>query len=229
MKRVQVAFCMLMLSFGLCAAGEMPEIGDNSDRISYSIGYQIGGDFKRQGTDLKADLVVQGIRDALKGDKPRMTPEEMNRTLVELKRKVTAAQQEEQKRVAEKNLAEGKKFLQENAKKEGIATLPSGLQYQVIEKGSGNSPKKTDSVTVQYKGTLVDGTEFDSSYKRGIPATLRANGVIAGWSEALQLMKPGAKWRLYIPSNLAYGERGSGVKIPPNSTLIFEVELLKVN
>lgn len=229
MKRVYVAVGMLMLSFGLCAAGEPPEIGDNNDRISYSLGYQIGGDFKRQGTDLKADLVVQGIQDALKGDKPRMTPEEMNRTLVELKRKVTAAQQEEQKRAAEKNLAEGKKFLQENAKKEGVATLPSGLQYRVIEKGSGDSPKKTDSVTVHYKGTLADGTEFDSSYKRGIPATLRVNGVIAGWSEALQLMKPGAKWRLYIPSNLAYGERGSGVKIPPSSTLIFEIELLKVN
>lgn len=172
---------------------------------------------------------MQGIQDALKGDKSRMTPEEMNRTLVELKRKVTAAQQEEQKRAAEKNLVEGKEFLRENAKKEGVATLPSGLQYQVIANGSGNSPKKTDNVTVHYKGTLVDGTEFDSSNKRGIPATLRVNGVIAGCSEALQLMKPGGKWRLHIPSNLAYGERGSGVKIPPNSTLIFEVELLKVN
>ena len=160
-----------------------------------------------------------------------MTPEEMNRTLVELKRKVTAAQQEEQKRAAEKNLAEGKKFLQENAMKEGVVALSSGLQYQVIEEGVGESPKKTDSVTVQYKykGTLIDGTEFDSSYKRGKPATFRVDGVIAGWTEALQLMKPGAKWKLFIPSNLAHGERGSGAKIPPNSTLVFEVELLKVN
>jgi len=158
-----------------------------------------------------------------------MPPEEMNRTLVELKRKSRRHRRRKQKRAAEKNLAEGKKFLQENAKKEGVTILPSGLQYQVIEKGSGDSPKRTDTVTVQYKGTLLDGTEFDSSYKRGYPATFRVTGVIAGWTEALQLMKPGAKWRLFIPSNLAYGERGSSSKIPPNSTLIFEVELIKVN
>jgi FKBP-type peptidyl-prolyl cis-trans isomerase FklB len=218
-----------MLSFGLCVAGEAPEIRDENDRISYSVGYQIGGDFKRQGVDLKSDLVVQGIQDALKGDKPRMAPEEMKRTLVELKRKVTVPQQEERKMAAEKSRVEGEAFLGENAKKEGVVTLPSGLQYKILKDGTGASPQATDNVTVHYRGTLVDGTEFDSSHKRNQPATFRVNGVIRGWTEALQRMKPGAKWQLFIPAKLAYGERGTGSAIPPNSALIFEVELLKVN
>jgi FKBP-type peptidyl-prolyl cis-trans isomerase FklB len=158
-----------------------------------------------------------------------MTPEEMNKTLVELKRKVTAAQQEERKMAAEKSRAEGEAFLAENAKKEGVVTLPSGLQYKILKDGAGASPQATDNVTVHYRGTLIDGTEFDSSHKRNQPATFRVSGVIRGWTEALQRMKPGAKWRLFIPAKLAYGERGTGSAIPPNSALIFEVELLKVN
>ena len=229
MKRSLVAITLLILSFGLCEAGEAPGILDENDRISYSLGYQIGGDFKRQGTDLKSDLVVQGIQDALKGDKPRMAPEEMKKTLVELKRKVTATQQEERKMSAEKSRAEGETFLAENAKKEGVVTLPSGLQYKILKEGTGASPQATDNVTVHYRGTLIDGTEFDSSHKRNQPAIFRVNGVIRGWTEALQMMKPGAKWQLFIPAKLAYGERGTGSAIPPNSGLIFEVELLKVN
>jgi FKBP-type peptidyl-prolyl cis-trans isomerase FklB len=229
MKRSLVAITLLILSFGLCEAGEAPGILDENDRISYSLGYQIGGDFKRQGTDLKSDLVVQGIQDALKGDKPRMAPEEMKKTLVELKRKVTATQQEERKMVAEKSRAEGETFLAENAKKEGVVTLPSGLEYKILKEGTGASPQATDNVTVHYRGTLIDGTEFDSSHKRTQPAIFRVNGVIRGWTEALQMMKPGAKWQLFIPAKLAYGERGTGSAIPPNSALIFEVELLKVN
>ena len=218
----------MVLFFGVGFAGEKPEVKGENDRISYSVGYQVGGDFKRQGVDLNPDLLVKGVQDALSGAKPLMSQQEMNKTLVDLKRKVVSAQREEQKKAAEKNLADGKIFIEENGKKEGVATLPSGLQYKVIEKGSGASPKKTDTVTVNYKGTLIDGSEFDSSYKRGKPATFRVDGVIAGWTEALQLMKPGAKWKLFIPSNLAYGERGAGAKIPPNATLIFEVELLSV-
>jgi FKBP-type peptidyl-prolyl cis-trans isomerase FklB len=229
MKRSLVAITLLILSFGLCEAGEAPGILDENDRISYSLGYQIGGDFKRQGTDLKSDLVVQGIQDALKGDKPRMAPEEMKKTLVELKRKVTATQQEERKMSAEKSRAEGETFLAENAKKEGVVTLPSGLEYKILKEGTGASPQATDNVTVHYRGTLIDGTEFDSSHKRNQPAIFRVNGVIRGWTEALQMMKPGAKWQLFIPAKLAYGERGTGSAIPPNSALIFEVELLKVN
>lgn len=153
----------------------------------------------------------------------------MRTTLVNLKKKISVAQQQQQKQQADKNLAEGKAFLEENGKKEGVKTLPSGLQYKVIQEGSGKMPAASDTVTVHYRGTLIDGAEFDSSYKRGKPATFRADRVIAGWKEALQLMKPGAKWQLFIPGPLAYGERGAGAKIPPNSTLIFEVELISIN
>jgi FKBP-type peptidyl-prolyl cis-trans isomerase FklB len=229
MKHALVAAIFLAFSFGLCAAGEAPEIRDENDKISYSIGHQIGGDFKRQGVELRSDLVVKGIKDATEGAKPMMAPEEMNRTLVDLKRKVTVAQQEEGKKMAEKNRAAGEAFLAENGKKEGVVTLPSGLQYKVLKEGAGESPAPTARVTVQYRGTLLDGTEFDSSYKRNQPATFKVNGVIRGWTEALQLMKPGAKWQLFIPANLGYGDRGAGPLIPPGSTLIFEVELLSVN
>ncbi|MHA2219485.1 MAG: FKBP-type peptidyl-prolyl cis-trans isomerase [Candidatus Hodarchaeales archaeon] len=131
--------------------------------------------------------------------------------------------------MSEKNKKEGEEYLAENKKKEGIITTQSGLQYKVLKKGTGKIPKSTDTVTVNYRGTLIDGTEFDSSYRRGQPASFKVNGVIRGWTEALQLMKEGAKWQLYIPSNLAYGERGAGRNIGPNSTLIFEVELISIN
>ena len=218
-----------VIFLGVGFAADNPNVKEEKDKVSYSVGYQVGGDFKRQGVELNPELLVKGVQDAMSGAKPLMTQQEMNKTLVDLKKKIVTAQREEQKKAADKNLADGKKFLESNAKKEGVTTLPSGLQYKVVAKGTGASPKKTDSVTVHYKGTLLDGTEFDSSYKRGQPATFRVDGVIAGWTEALQLMKPGAKWQLFIPANLAYGERGAGSRIGPNSTLIFEVELIKVN
>jgi FKBP-type peptidyl-prolyl cis-trans isomerase FklB len=137
-----------------------------------------------------------------------------------------AAVQQELKEKAEKNLVESEKFLAENKAKEGVKTTASGLQYKVLKEGEGPSPKVGDTVTVNYRGTLIDGTQFDSSYDRGEPATFPLTGVIPGWTEALQLMKKGSKWMLYIPPNLAYGERGAGNRIPPNSTLIFEVELI---
>jgi len=139
-----------------------------------------------------------------------------------------AQQQAKHAQQAPKNLKEGEAFLVENAKKEGVVTLESGLQYQVITPGTGNAPKATDKVTTHYRGTLIDGTEFDSSYKRGQPATFPVKGVIAGWTEALQLMKVGAKWQLFIPANLAYGKRGAGGKIGPNATLIFDIELISI-
>jgi FKBP-type peptidyl-prolyl cis-trans isomerase FklB len=229
MKRILITAVLAVVAIGVSLAAEKPDLKNENDKISYSVGYQVGGDFRRQGVELDPDLLVKGMQDAMSGGKPLMTQEEMNKTLVDLKRKVVTAQREEQKKAAEKNMAEGKKFLEGNARKDGVTTLPSGLQYKVTAKGTGASPKKTDSVTVHYKGTLIDGTEFDSSYKRGKPATFRVDGVIAGWTEALQLMKPGAKWQLFIPANLAYGERGAGSRIGPNRTLIFEVELIKVN
>jgi len=219
----------MVLFLGVGFAAEKPEMKGENDRVSYSVGYQVGGDFKRQGVELNPDLLVKGIQDAMKGSKPLMTEQEMRKTLVDLKKKIVADQRKQQEEQGQKNLAEGKAFLAENAKKKGVVTLPSGLQYKVIEKGNGTSPRKTDSVTVNYRGTLIDGTEFDSSYKRGKPATFRVDGVIPGWTEALQRMKPGAKWQLFIPAKLAYGGRAAGPRLGPNSTLIFEVELIKVN
>jgi FKBP-type peptidyl-prolyl cis-trans isomerase FklB len=157
-----------------------------------------------------------------------MTDQEITEVMTAFQKEIMAKQQEMQKKLGEKNKAEGEAFLAENKKKEGVKTLPSGLQYKVIKAGAGKKPKATDTVTVQYRGSLVNGTEFDSSYKRGTPATFPVTGVIPGWTEVLQLMEVGAKWEVVIPSNLAYGERSAGAQIGPNSTLIFEVELISV-
>jgi FKBP-type peptidyl-prolyl cis-trans isomerase FklB len=157
-----------------------------------------------------------------------MTAEEIRATITSLQQRLMASQQKVLKEQAAKNLSVSKAFLAENGKKEGIKTLPSGLEYKVLTEGSGKMPKAEDTVTVHYKGTLIDGTEFDSSYKRGQPATFKVKGVIKGWTEALQLMKEGSKWQLFIPPELGYGERAAGPQIPPNSALIFEVELISV-
>ena len=228
MKQMVIAFVNVMLLFGVCSAGEKLDLKNEKVRLSYSVGYQVGGDFLRQGTDINPELLLKGVEDALAGNEPLMTPQEMRTTLVELQKTVTAAQEQKRKAEAETNLLAGKAFLSENANKEGIKTLPSGLQYKVIAEGSGRTPKAEDTVTVHYRGTLIDGTEFDSSYSRGKPATFGVGRVIAGWTEALQLMKEGAKWQLFIPPELAYGDKQTG-KIEPNSTLIFEVELISVN
>jgi FKBP-type peptidyl-prolyl cis-trans isomerase FklB len=221
---------MLLVAFlsVVCLAGETPALKDGKEKISYSVGYQIGGDFKRQGVELDTDLLVKGIRDAAGGAEPRVPPQEMRKTLVDLKRKVEADERRRRREQAGKHRAEGEAFLAANGKKEWVVTLPSGLQYKVLAAGKGKSPNPTDNVTVHYRGTLVDGTEFDSSYKRNTPATFKADRVIAGWKEALPMMKEGAKWQLFVPSKLAYGEQGSGSKIPPDSTLVFEIELISV-
>jgi FKBP-type peptidyl-prolyl cis-trans isomerase FklB len=221
---------MLLVAFlsVVCLAGETPALKDGKEKISYSVGYQIGGDFKRQGVELDTDLLVKGIRDAAGGAEPRVPPQEMRKTLVDLKRKVEADERRRRREQAGKHRAEGEAFLAANGKKEWVVTLPSGLQYKVLAAGKGKSPNPTDNVTVHYRGTLVDGTEFDSSYKRNAPATFGADRVIAGWKEALPMMKEGAKWQLFVPSKLAYGEQGSGSKIPPDSTLVFEIELISV-
>jgi FKBP-type peptidyl-prolyl cis-trans isomerase len=180
-------------------------------------------------TDLDAEVLGAAIQDALSGKESRLSDEEMRAAVASLQERTVTAMQASRKEQVQKNLAEGEKFLAENKTKEGVKTTASGLQYRVIDEGEGPSPKAGDSVTVHYRGTLVDGTEFDSSYQRGKPATFPLTGVIPGWTEALQLMKKGSKWVLFIPSDLAYGERGAGNRIPPNSTLIFEVELLSMN
>ena len=221
---------ILVVAFlsGICIAGDKPELKDEKEKINYSIGYQLGGDFKRQGVELDPDLLVKGIRDAVGGAEPRLSPQEMKKTLVDLKKKVEADDRMRRREETGKYRAAGEAFLAANGKKEGVATLSSGLQYKVLAEGKGKSPNPTDNVTVHYRGTLVDGTEFDSSHKRNKPATFGVDRVIPGWKEALPMMKEGAKWMLFVPAKLGYGDRGAATKIPPNSTLIFEVELISV-
>ena len=213
---------------GMAFAQQKSDLKDKQDQLSYSVGYQVGGDLKDQDIDFDPDVLLKGIKDGLLGAAPKMTPDDMNSALVTLKQELVAKQQAEQKQTAEENVRKGEAFLAENAKRNGVTVLPSGLQYQVLVKGLGAKPKATDTVTVHYRGTLIDGTEFDSSFKRNQPTRLQLNRVIAGWSEALQLMSEGSKWKLFVPAPLAYGEREVG-PIPPNSTLIFDVELIDVN
>jgi FKBP-type peptidyl-prolyl cis-trans isomerase FklB len=198
------------------------------DKVSYSMGLDIGRMLKMQNVDVDLELVTRGFKDAYTGNQSLLTDEEMQEVLTNFKKEFIAKQQELAKQQGEKNKKEGEIFLETNKKKEGVQTLPSGLQYKVLKAGAGKKPTATDTVTVHYRGTLIDGKEFDSSYRRGKPATFPVNGVIPGWTEALPLMEEGAKWELFIPSNLAYGERSAGGDIGPNATLIFEVELISI-
>jgi FKBP-type peptidyl-prolyl cis-trans isomerase len=205
-------------------------LSNQQDKLSYSFGQNIGNSLKQQQIELNLDLLMKGIQDAVAGKESLLTTEEMRNVLKEYQEERIAKLAAERKKLAETNLQEGEAFLTANKAKEGVITLPSGLQYKVITQGSGKTPKATDQVTTHYRGTLIDGTEFDSSYKRGKPATFAVNQVIAGWTEALQLMKEGDKWQLFIPAKLGYGERGvPGGKIGPNATLIFDIELISVN
>ena len=194
------------------------------DKMSYVIGMDIGNNLKRQSIDVDPNILAKAIKDALAGQKPLLSDQEIRETMAAHQNEMKAKQEA----LAKKNKEQGDAFLAGNKKKEGVKTLPSGLQYKVIKAGKGKKPKPDDSVTTQYRGTLIDGTEFDSSYKRGQPATFKVSGVIPGWTEALQLMEEGAKWQLFIPPNLAYGERGAGGVIGPNATLIFEIELISI-
>jgi FKBP-type peptidyl-prolyl cis-trans isomerase FklB len=198
------------------------------EKMSYAIGVDIGNMLSKQPVDMDVDSFLKGAHDVLKKNKLLLTDQELKDILTVLQKEMVAKQEERVKAVAEKNKKDGEAFLAENKKKEGVKTVSSGLQYKVIKEGTGKVPKATDTVTVNYRGTLIDGTEFDSSYKRGQPATFPVNGVIKGWTEALQLMKTGSKWQLFVPSDLAYGDRGAGPQIGPNSVLIFEVELLSI-
>lgn len=189
-----------------------------ADSVSYSIGKNIGGDLKQKKYDWNVDAIAHGIQDAIDGNDSLITFEQAQQLLMNLQTELSGE-------AAKK----GKAFLEENKKKEGVKVTDDGLQYKVLKEGTGPKPSPTDKVTVHYKGTLVDGTIFDSSYDRGEPVVFQVNRVIPGWQEGLQLMKEGAKYMLYIPSDLAYGERGMAPKIGPNETLIFEVELLKVS
>lgn len=201
---------------------------NEKDQVSYSIGMNIGSNFKKQGIDINPDVLIMAIRDTTTGDKTRLTEKEMMDTLNGYQAQMMARKADKAKVVGEKNRVDGVKFLEENKKKADVKSTASGLQYKVLTAGAGATPTATDTVKTHYRGTLIDGTEFDSSYKRGEPATFPVNGVIKGWTEALQLMKVGSKWQLFIPSALAYGERGAGADIGPDAVLIFDIELLDI-
>lgn len=228
MRVLMAAIVCAVLLAGQVFAEEQPVLKDQKDKVSYSIGTDIANNLKKQSIDVDPDLLARGIKDAYSGSKPLLTEKEVHDTLTAFQKEMMAKMQEKQKKAGDKNKIDGEAFLAENKKKDGVKTLPSGLQYSVIKEGAGKMPKATDTVTVNYKGTLIDGTEFDSSYRRGQPVSFPVNGVIAGWTEALQLMKEGAKWQLFIPSSLAYGEKGAGNTIGPNAVLIFEVELISI-
>ena len=225
-SRLVIILC-LVLAAGPVLAGETLELKTKKDKVSYAIGLDMGNNLKKSDLEIDPDILARAIKDVMSGGKTVMTDQEAKETLMALQKEIQAKQQERNKAIGEKNKKDGDEYLAKNKKKAGVKTLPSGLQYKVITEGKGKSPKATDTVTVNYAGTLIDGTEFDSSYKRGQPVSFPVGGVIKGWTEALQLMKEGSKWQLVIPSDLAYGEQGRP-GIPPNSVLIFEVELISI-
>ena len=202
-------------------------------QVSYIIGRDLARNFAQQGLDLDVDTLAGALKEGLQGLPSRLTQEEMQTAMQQLQEQIGGADEDDNtpdpETMNNNNKAEGEAFLAQNAGKAGVTTLPSGLQYEVITQGTGAQPSLKSSVTTHYHGTLINGTVFDSSYQRGQPATFPVNGVIAGWTEALQLMPEGSKYRLYIPSDLAYGKRGAGRDIPGDTALIFDVELLKVN
>ena len=228
MKCVVVILLSVFALFSGGLADEKEKLNNQRDKESYSLGHQFGQSLKTQGLDINLDVYISGIKDFLDGKQPLMTQEEIRATISELQKRVMSVREKELKEMAEKNLAQTKAFLEENKKKEGIKVLPSGLQYKVLTEGSGRIPKAEDKVAVHYRGTLINGTEIDSSYKKGQPAIFEVGGLIRGFSEALQLMKEGAKWQIFIPPELGYGKTGAGGVVQPNSALIFEVELISV-
>ena len=226
---------MKNLLFAVIAAGmgaslfaaDQTVLKDEKDKISYGYGMEIGKNLKRQGIEINPDLLAQGLKATLSGDKTLLTEDEVRQTMMAFQQKMQASRMEKQKKEGEENKAKGEAFLAENKKKEGVQTTSSGLQYKVITKGTGPMTKADDTVVTHYRGTLIDGTEFDSSYKRGEPAKFGVTQVIKGWTEALQMMPVGSKWQLFIPGDLAYGP-GGRPGIPPNATLLFDIELLSI-
>lgn len=216
---------LLLLIFTTSAvAADSAKLDTEKKKLSYIVGYSFGSQLKKGNMDIDPKVISQAISDAQSGKKPALSDEEM-KTVME---SFQAKKAKEAALAGEKNKIAGEKFLAENKTSKDVVTLPSGLQYKELIAGNGKSPKETDSVSVHYRGTLIDGTEFDSSYKRGQPTTLRVNGVIKGWQEALKLMKEGAKWQIFVPGDLAYGPRGAGGMIGPNETLIFDIELVSI-
>ena len=230
MKKLQL-LAITGLALGLqavTAADDKPVLKDQKAKLSYCIGMSIGGSLKLQGAEVDVELLSKAIKDSLAGTNTMLTQQEMQETLKSWQMEMRTKRMEQQKTAGEKNKKEGEAFLVANAKKEGVTTLPSGLQYKVLTPGTGKTPTSNDTVKAHYKGTLIDGTEFDSSYTSGQPLVRPVTRVIPGWTEALLKMKVGDKWQLFVPSSLAYRERGMPPKIGPDATLIFEMELLGI-
>lgn len=233
MRSYSLAACLLALSANAVFAEDVPapkpsgkiELKTQKEKVSYGIGLNIGKDIKRSGVEVSPELIAKGIADALAGGKVLMTDEEIREVMIAMQKELQAKAEALRKPIADKNAKEGKAFLEANKTKSGVKTLASGLQYKVIKSGTGKTPKATDTVKTNYKGTLIDGTQFDASKE---PVTFPVGRVIPGWTEALKLMKVGDKWQLFIPSDLAYGESGSGPDIGPNAVLIFDIELLGI-
>lgn len=219
------------LLVSLCLSPVMPiqaadiKLETEKDKLSYAIGLLTAEQWKRQGIEVNPDVIAAVIDDVQAGKPPQLSEAEVRAALDKFQQQ----QEDKAKLAAEQNKAEGASFLAKNKENKGVVETTSGLQYQIVEAGEGEHPKASDRVTVHYRGTLLDGTEFDSSYSRGQPATFPLNGVIAGWTEGVQLIKPGGKIKLFIPSELAYGDRGAPPTIKPGATLVFDVELISIN
>ena len=237
MKMRLLALLVCSVAFTLMGADENPLLKTPRDKISYSLGMNIGQSITNQAVEVNPDAFAAGLKAIVTGAKPLLTKEEYDATMKSFneemrakndarRKEMMAKQAEKSKELGDKNKAEGEKFLAENKSKEGVKTTPSGLQYKIITPGTGKVPTRADTVVTQYRGTFIDGKEFDSSYKRGEPFTTGVTNVIKGWTEALTMMPVGSKWQLFIPAELAYGQGGRG--IPPNATLLFDMELLQI-
>lgn len=227
MKLVTAAVLGMVMTTTM-AATDVTSLTTDKDKLSYSIGIDLGKNFKTQGIDLSPDALAKGMQDALSGGQQLLTEDQMKEVLNKFQKDMMAKRNAEMNKKAEENKTKGEAFLKENKSKPGVVVLPSGLQYKIIEAGNGTKPGKSDTVTVEYTGHLIDGTVFDSTEKTGKPATFQVSQVIPGWTEALQLMPAGSTWEVYIPANLAYGPRGVGGPIGPNETLVFKIHLISV-
>lgn len=229
MKFSLISVLAILFFVNLVNAEENLILKDQKAKLSYSYGVETADKIKKMPMLLDLDLIIMGLKDAMKGDKLLMTDKEVREALITLQREITAKSEDQKKALAEKNKREGDAYLAENKKKAGVITLPSGLQYKALKEGTGKSPKDTDWVTIHFRGSLIDGTVFEDTYKSfNQPVAFAVKGMGPGWAEGIKLMKEGAKWQLFIPSELAMGERGSGTLIGPNATLILEIELISV-
>ena len=228
MTLIGLALCSVVMVVPQVSAQETQVLKTQKDKISYSVGVSVGRNFQQQGVEIDPDVMVKGLKDVLAGGKLQLTEDDLKKTLDTYQEALRQKQTKARDAAAEKNAKEGVAFLAANKKQKDVITLPSGLQYKILKAGDGRKPVDTDTVECHYRGTLINGTEFDSSYRTGKPASFKVTGVIPGWTEALKLMSVGSKWQLFIPSQLAYGDRGAGNRVGPRETLIFDVELVAI-